>query len=120
MPALAPRLKALAKQIAALERDVAQGKDVSPAALAALLRLEACLQEIETILPARQRGRPRKSELALHLMRLAVDGLKTLPELRIKTDQEALQWLFRQRKVKVPINLKTWRNRLAQARKLTR
>lgn len=114
MAALAPRLKALAKRVASLEQES------DPAVQAVLLRLEACLQEIETILPARQRGRPRKSELALHLMRLAVDGLKTLPELRIKTDQEALQWLFRQRKVKVPINLKTWRNRLAQARKLTR
>lgn len=119
MAILSAQLNALAKRVATLERDVAQGKEVSPAALAALLRLEACLQEIETILPARRRGRPQKSKLALHLMRGTVDALKTISELGIKTDKEALQWLSRTRKGRLPINLKTWRNRLSQARKLS-
>lgn len=114
MATLAPRLKALAKQIAALERDG------SPAALAALRRLEAALDEAEALLPAHKCGRPRKPEFPQDFMAGLVDWMKTLPAevfdgKPITSDGDALRWL--ERRHKSPRSLKTLRNQLARARK---
>ena len=112
MGTLAPRLKALAKRIALLD----QG---DPALQAALSQLEASLDEVERLLPpTRQRGRPKQREIALSLLRFAVDGIKALPDSGVKTDREALQWFLRRHKGRG--NLKTWQNSLARARKLLR
>ena len=111
MSPLSFRLNDLAKRVALLERDG------SPDALAALLRLDATLAEVEALLPPCRRGRPKKAEFPQDFMAGLIDVLKTLPELGIKTDKDALRWLARTRKGKAPTNLKTWRNRLSQARK---
>lgn len=99
MTTLAPRLKALSKALG-------QGKELPPEVLE---RLEACLDEIDKVLPPARRGRPKQRELLI--LPWFVDTCK---KLGVKTDKEVLQRLFGRG------NLKTWRNRLARARKLSR
>lgn len=111
MSPLSSRLKAMAKHVAALEREG------SPDALAALLRLEVALAEVEALLPARQRGRPKKAEFPRDFMAGLVDVLKGAPPeilgAKIATDMDALRWLHKGK----PFNSKTLRNQLARARK---
>ncbi|POG00115.1 hypothetical protein [Pseudomonas putida] len=110
MTPLALRLKSLAKRVASLEQD--------PTAYAALAQLESALDALDNLLPARPRGRPKHRDLAMHLLRFYVDGMKTLPDSGVATDKDAL--LLYLRKHKGRSNLKTLQNRLARARKLTR
>lgn len=119
---LASRLKALSKRVAALEHDVDQGAEVSPFTLAALMQLEAALNELDKTLSPARRGRPKKSESATQSLTGLVAVLKTYEWLGIKTDKDALQWIFRPRKgqSRARVNLKTLRNNLAQARKARR
>lgn len=119
MTALAARLKALSKRVALLKHDVEQGKEVSPFTLAALMQLEAALDELDKTLPPARRGRPKKSESATQSLTGLVAVLKTYEWLGIKTDKDALQWIFRPRKGqgRARVILKTQRNRLAQAHK---
>lgn len=111
MGTLAPRLKALSKRVALLDHG-------DPAVQAALSQLETSLDEVERLLPARQRGRPRQRELVPFLLCFVVDGLKRLPELGITTDREALRYYLRSQKGKGRIgSIKTLQNQLARARK---
>ena len=110
MTALAARLKAVAK---ALE----QGKELPPEVLQ---QLEACLDEIDKVLPPVRRGRPKKPELSWLCWTVRICrglGVKTDKEvlqrlLKTKTDKEVLQQLLGGR-----ATLKTLRNQLAEARK---
>lgn len=111
MTALASRLKALAKRVALLE----QGGEVSPFTLAALMQLEAALDELDKTLPPVRRGRPKQRDIVLHLLRFYVDGTKALDN---STDKEALQRLLRRNKGR--LSLQTLQNKLAQARKARR
>lgn len=122
MSTLAARLKALSKRVTLLE----QGKDVLPAVQAAMLQLEAALDELDKVLPPARRGRPKQPELEWLLW--FVDLSKRFPGS--KTDREILQWLQRwpgTRADKVVVQrmfgghkgtLKTLQNKLARARKL--
>jgi len=113
---LPSRLKALAKRVAALEIDVEQGRAVSPYTIAALMQLEAALDELDkTLLPTR-RGRPKKHDAGLQQLAGLVAVLKAWQWEGVKTNKQALQRIFRGRKV----NLHTWENKLAQARKARR
>lgn len=122
MTALAARLKAVAKRVAALEIDVEQGRAVSPYTIAALMQLEAALDELDKTLPPTRRGRPKKHDAGLQQLAGLVAVLKAWRWQEVKTDKEALQWIFRPRKgqSRVRINLKTLQNKLAQARKARR
>ncbi|MGQ7959897.1 hypothetical protein ACUTAF_19630 [Pseudomonas sp. SP16.1] len=100
MSPLATRLKALSK---ALER----GKELPPEVLE---RLEACLDEIDIVLPPARRGRPKQPELSI--LPWFVDLSK---KLGMKTDKVVLQRLLGRTGRG---NLKTLQNKLAQARKL--
>ncbi|MWV11159.1 hypothetical protein F3I62_03530 [Pseudomonas sp. R-28-1W-6] len=103
MATLAARLKALNKRVAALEQDS------DPAVQAVLLRLEACLDEIDKVLPPTRRGRPKQPDLLI--LPWFVDSAK---KLGMKTDKAVLQRLLRGDRG----SLKTWQNQLAKARKL--
>lgn len=112
---LPSRLKALSERVATLERDVEQGGEVSPFTLAALMHLEAALDELDKTLPPARRGRPKQRDLVLHLLRFYVDGIKALPDSGVTTQKEALQRLLRKHKGR--LSLHTLENKLAQARK---
>lgn len=112
---LASRLKALSKRVAALERDVEQGGEVSPFTLAALMQLEAALDELDKTLPPVRRGRPKQPDIVLHLLRFYVDGIKALPNSGVTTQKEALQRLLRKHKGR--LSLHTLENKLGKERK---
>lgn len=116
MNTLAARLKALGK---ALE----QGKELPPEVLE---RLEACLEEIDNVLPPARRGRPKQPELSW--LRFTVDMIKRLSDGR-KTDRAILQGLLKSKTDQEVVqrmlgghrgSLKTLQNKLAQARKARR
>lgn len=113
---LPSRLKALAKRVATLEREVEQGGEVSPFTLAALMQLEAALDELDKVLPPARRGRPKQRDIVLQQLAGLVAVLKAWQWEGIKTNKQALQRIFRGRKV----NLHTWENKLAKARKARR
>lgn len=111
------RLKALTRQVEAMERLDAQGQ-LSTVQCFILTKIGDYMDRIDLFGPALlQRGRPAKPEDELRQLLALVDDTKR--DNGIETDKAALEWLCAHG-VYREVPTKTLRNQLSQARQLPR